>query len=95
VWTNDECLVAETKTSMIDCLLITHNLMSHLYCCTLHLAFFNCTLTFSQVSQVYESIQLSRLVELAPFATTTDLEKVVVETATSNNIQVRVDHATG
>lgn len=41
-----------------------------------------------QVSQVYESIQLSRLVELAPFATTTDLERVVVETATSNNIQV-------
>ncbi len=41
-----------------------------------------------QVSQVYEGIELSRLVELAPFATTTDLEKVVVETATSNNIQV-------
>ncbi len=40
------------------------------------------------MSQVYESIELSRLVELAPFATTTDLERVVVETASSNNIQV-------
>ena len=38
---------------------------------------------------MYESIELTRLVELAPFATTTDLEKVVVETAMSNNIQVR------
>lgn len=40
------------------------------------------------MSQVYETMELSRLVELAPFATTTDLEKIVVETATSNNIQV-------
>lgn len=48
----------------------------------------SCPLTSLQVSQVYESIELSRLVELAPFSTTTDLEKVVVETATSNNIQV-------
>ncbi len=42
-----------------------------------------------KVSQVYESIQLSRLVELAPLTTTTELERVVVETACSNNIQVR------
>jgi len=41
-----------------------------------------------QVSQVYESITLSRLVELAPLTNTTELEKVVVETASSNNIQV-------
>lgn len=37
---------------------------------------------------MYETIELSHLVELAPFTTTTELEKVVVETATSNNIQV-------
>ena len=37
---------------------------------------------------MYESIELSRLVELAPLTTTTELEKVVVETASSNNIQV-------
>lgn len=45
-----------------------------------------------QVAQVYESIELSRLVELAPFSTTTDLERIVVETATSNNIQVSTGH---
>ena len=43
---------------------------------------------FAQVSQVYQSIELSRLAELAPFATPLQLEKVVVETAHSNNIQV-------
>ena len=41
------------------------------------------------MSQVYESIKLSKLVELAPLVTTTQLEKVVVETASSNNIQVQ------
>ena len=38
---------------------------------------------------MYESIELSRLMELAPIATNTELEKVVVETASSNNIQVQ------
>ena len=42
-----------------------------------------------QVSQVYQSIELSRLAELAPFTTPLHLEKVVVETARSNNILVR------
>ena len=37
---------------------------------------------------MYQSIELSRLAELAPFATPLQLEKVVVETAHSNNIQV-------
>ena len=46
------------------------------------------TRLFAQVSQVYQSIELSRLAELAPFATPLQLEKVVVETAHSNNIQV-------
>ena len=41
-----------------------------------------------QVSQVYQSIELSRLAELAPFTTPLHLEKVVVETAHSNNILV-------
>ena len=39
---------------------------------------------------MYQTIELSRLVELAPFTNTTDLEKVVVETASSNGIQVSV-----
>ena len=37
---------------------------------------------------MYQSIELSRLAELASFATPLQLEKVVVETAHSNNIQV-------
>lgn len=41
-----------------------------------------------QVSQVYETIELSRLSELAAFANATDLERVVVNTARSNGIQV-------
>lgn len=44
--------------------------------------------TFPQVSQVYETIELSRLSELAAFANATDLERVVVNTARSNGIQV-------
>ncbi len=42
-----------------------------------------------QVSQVYESIELSRLAKMAPFTTAAHLEKVVVDTAHSNGIQVR------
>ena len=38
---------------------------------------------------MYESIELSRLAELAPFTTPTELERVVVETACSNGIQVK------
>lgn len=44
--------------------------------------------TSPQVSQVYETIELSRLSELAAFANATDLERVVVNTARSNGIQV-------
>lgn len=40
------------------------------------------------MSQVYETIELSRLSELAAFANATDLERVVVNTARSNGIQV-------
>ena len=48
-----------------------------------------CVSVCVQVSQVYQSIELSRLAELAPFTTPLHLEKVVVETARSNNILVR------
>ena len=47
-------------------------------------------LSSSQVAQVFETIELSRLAELAPFTTPTQLEKAVVETAHSNGIQVRL-----
>ena len=58
---------------------VVHNMMCFLI---------RSTLLVLQVSQVYESIELTRLVELAPFTTSFQLEKVVVETAHSNGIQV-------
>lgn len=45
-----------------------------------------------EVSQVYQSIEYSRLLELCPFATFTRLEKMVVEAARRNDLQVRIDH---
>ncbi|KAL5471152.1 hypothetical protein EMCRGX_G029236 [Ephydatia muelleri] len=47
-----------------------------------------------QVSQVYQAIELKRLAELVPFTNPSDLERIVVEMACSNNIQVQIDHHT-
>lgn len=47
------------------------------------------------MSQVYETIELSRLSELAAFANATDLERVVVDTARTNGIQVSESCALG
>ncbi|KAI8485639.1 Eukaryotic translation initiation factor 3 subunit A [Branchiostoma belcheri] len=47
-----------------------------------------------QVSQVYQTIQMSRLVALAPFATSFQLERVVVEAARNGDLKVRLDHCT-
>ena len=41
-----------------------------------------------QVSQVYQAIELKRLAQLVPFTNPSDLERIVVEMACSNNIQV-------
>ena len=43
---------------------------------------------FVQVSQVYQAIELKRLAELVPFTNPSDLERIVVEMACTNNIQV-------
>merc|ERR1711997_85946 len=45
-----------------------------------------------QVSQVYQSICFKRLLELAPFATSFELERVIVDCVRHNDMQVRVDH---
>ncbi|CAG2108335.1 unnamed protein product [Medioppia subpectinata] len=48
-----------------------------------------------EVSQVYQTIEFKRLLELCPFANFTYLEKVVVEAARRNDLQVRIDHKRG
>ncbi|XP_015928347.1 eukaryotic translation initiation factor 3 subunit A [Parasteatoda tepidariorum] len=45
-----------------------------------------------EVSQVYQTIKFSRLLELAPFVKPFDLEYLVVEIARRNDLQVRIDH---
>lgn len=45
-----------------------------------------------QVSQVYESIQFSRLLELAPFCNIFELEKLLVDSVRHNDMQIRIDH---
>merc|ERR1719290_353440 len=47
-----------------------------------------------QVAQVYQSIQLSRLLELAMFASPHHIERLIVESARQNDMQVRIDHRT-
>ncbi len=47
-----------------------------------------------QVSQVYRSIEFSRLLELAPFADGFSLERVIVNAVRQNDMQIRVDHRT-
>lgn len=44
-----------------------------------------------QVSQVYHSISFERLQQLAPFASVWELEKMVVEVAHKNHLQVLTD----
>ena len=49
---------------------------------------------FFQVSQVYETIELSWLAKLVPFTDATHLETVVIDSAQSTGVQVRIDHQT-
>lgn len=48
----------------------------------------------NQVSQVYQSICFSRLLELAPFADAFTLERVIVDCVRHNDMQIRMDHRT-
>ncbi|XP_017026777.1 eukaryotic translation initiation factor 3 subunit A [Drosophila kikkawai] len=45
-----------------------------------------------QISQVYESIQFKRLLELASFCNIFELEKLLVESVRHNDMQIRIDH---
>ena len=46
------------------------------------------------MSQVYQSIQFNRLLELAPFADSFRLESVIVSSVRNNAMQIRIDHRT-
>lgn len=48
-----------------------------------------------QVAQVYQCLTLKRLLELACFTTSHHMERVIVECARNNDMQVRIDHRTG
>merc|ERR1719325_178097 len=48
-----------------------------------------------QVAQVYQSVSMKRLLALAKFSTHHHLERLVVECARNNDMQVRIDHRTG
>lgn len=48
-----------------------------------------------EVAQIYKSIEFGRLHELCPFVDSILLEKIVVESARRNDLQVRVDHRKG
>lgn len=45
-----------------------------------------------EVSQVYQTIEIKRLLELAPFASAFYLENMVVDAVRRNDLQVRIDH---
>lgn len=45
-----------------------------------------------QISQVYESIEFDRLLNMASFCNIFDLEKLLVESVRHNDMQIRIDH---
>ena len=45
-----------------------------------------------QVSQVYQTIEFSRLAALAPFVSQFHIERIVVNAAKNLDLQVRIDH---
>ncbi|EDW95662.1 eukaryotic translation initiation factor 3 subunit A [Drosophila yakuba] len=45
-----------------------------------------------QISQVYESIEFQRLMQLASFCNIFELEKLLVESVRHNDMQIRIDH---
>merc|ERR1712142_1113247 len=48
-----------------------------------------------QVAQVYQSVSMKRLLSLAKFSTHHHLERLIVECARNNDMQVRIDHRAG
>uniref|UniRef100_A0A1B6EIE9 Eukaryotic translation initiation factor 3 subunit A n=1 Tax=Cuerna arida TaxID=1464854 RepID=A0A1B6EIE9_9HEMI len=48
-----------------------------------------------QVSQVYQTIKFSRLLELAHFTTPFHMERLLVECVRHNDMQIRIEHGTG
>ena len=46
----------------------------------------------SQISQVYQTIQFVRLIELAKFTTDFHLERLLVDCVRYNDMQIRIDH---
>ncbi|OWF43183.1 eukaryotic translation initiation factor 3 subunit A-like [Mizuhopecten yessoensis] len=50
------------------------------------------TRVLKQVSQVYQTIEFSRIAALVPFSSSFRLERVIVESARTLDLQVRIDH---
>merc|ERR1712212_954796 len=48
-----------------------------------------------QVAQVYQSVSMKRLLSLTKFSTWAHMERLIVECARNNDMQVRIDHRTG
>merc|ERR1719188_2338353 len=48
-----------------------------------------------QVAQVYQSVSMKRLLTLSKFSSHHHLERLIVECARNNDMQVRIDHRTG
>merc|ERR1712123_63191 len=48
-----------------------------------------------QVAQVYQSVSMKRLLSLTKFSTHHHMERLIVECARNNEMQVRIDHRTG
>lgn len=46
-----------------------------------------------QISQVYQSIEFARLIQLARFTTDFHLERLLVDCVRHNDMQIRIDHA--
>merc|ERR1712157_562656 len=47
-----------------------------------------------QVSQVYESISFEHLLELVPFSTTHELERIIVGCVKQGDMQININHQT-
>merc|ERR1719357_1710353 len=48
-----------------------------------------------QVAQVYQSVSMDRLIALSVFSDRHHMERLIVECARNNDMQVRIDHRTG
>lgn len=50
------------------------------------------TRLIKQIAQLYSSVRMERLLQLAPFATAFDMERIVVNAVRHTDMQIRVDH---